>query len=118
MHELITSVASILIMSLFVMQFAMSENLYLELSACEKVISDYEKSAERDQAGRRTDLERIPNVSAEVRGEKVELTIDNIIVPIWNDGDNQIKIIKELRHEEPYDDPGNSHIDESASEGS
>ena len=117
MHELITSVASVIILSLFVMQFALSENLFLELSACEKVISDYESTEIHDPIKLKTDLNNIPNVDADVSEDKVELIIDNIIVPMWNEGDNSIRVVRELRNEELVDNDGGDTSDELASEG-
>ena len=117
MHELITSVASLIILSMFVMQFAMCENLYLELTACDRVISEYEQHGfvgESALIDLETSLEAIPNVTAEVSDQKIELTIEKIVVPVWNKGDNYIKVVTELKHEEYDNYDGYSPPDEPA----
>lgn len=121
MHELITSVASVIILSLFVIQFALSENLYLELSACERLISDYELGLDAGLNGPESleqELDRIPNVSAEILDGKVELTFSKIVVPAWSSDDNTIRITRELKREEPYYDTGSSYSDEYSAQGS
>ncbi len=120
MHELITSVASVIILSLFVLQFAFSENLYLELSACEKVINEYETAGDHgpdDLMKLKSDLDRIPNVRAVIREDRVELTIENIVVPVWNRGSNEIRLTKELDHEESDHNTGDGASHEPSSEG-
>ena len=118
MHELITAAASMIIMCMFVMQFALSENLFLELSACERVISEYEQAEMLNPQDLTESLESIPNVSAEVTGGKVRLTIDRIVVPVWNEGDNHITLTREIRHEESYYDHGSDPSDEPPDQNS
>ena len=117
MHEMITAAASMIIMCLFVMQFALSENLFLELSACERVISEYERTDTGNTLELKRDLDSIPNVTAEVNDGKIELTIERIVVPVWNEGDNHITFTRELRNEEPYYDDGADPSDEPYDQG-
>ena len=117
MHELITSVASVIILALYVMQFAMCENLYLELSACERILTEYDRNGYEGEIAAmelKDSLERIPNVSADVIGQMVEITIENIVVPVWNKGDNCIKVVRELGNEEHDNYDGCSPDDEHA----
>lgn len=112
MHEFITAVASTIILSLFVIQFALCENLFLEITACDKIITEYEQGINTEELKSR--LEMVPNVKADVSEGRVDITIDNIVVPVWNQGDNFIKVSRELSYEEHDNYNSYSASDESA----
>jgi hypothetical protein len=112
MHEFITAVASTIILSLFVIQFALCENLFLEITACDKIITEYEQGINTEELKSR--LEMVPNVKADVSEGRVDITIDNVVVPVWNQGDNSIKVSRELSYEEHDNYNSYSASDESA----
>ena len=117
MHEFITAVASTIILSLFVIQFALCENLLLEITACDKIITEYEQginTEELDTIELKSRLEMVPNVKADVSEGRVDITIDNVVVPVWNQGDNFIKVSRELSYEEHDNYNSYSASDESA----
>ena len=117
MHEFITAVASTIILSLFVIQFALCENLFLEITACDKIITEYEhgiNAEELDTIELKSRLEMVPNVKADVSEGRVNITIDNVVVPVWNQGDNFIKVYRELSYEEHDNYNSYSASDESA----
>ena len=112
MHEFITAVASTIILSLFVIQFALCENLFLEITACDKIITEYEQGINTEELKSR--LEMVPNVKADVSEGRVDITIDNVVVPVWNQGDNSINVSRELSYEEHDNYNSYSASDESA----
>ncbi|MBQ1715780.1 MAG: hypothetical protein II035_05440 [Firmicutes bacterium] len=112
MHEFITAVASTIILSLFVIQFALCENLLLEITACDKIITEYEQGINTEELKSR--LEMVPNVKADVSEGRVDITIDNVVVPVWNQGDNSINVSRELSYEEHDNYNSYSASDESA----
>ena len=117
MHEFITAVASTIILSLFVIQFALCENLLLEITACDKIITEYEQginTEELDTIELKSRLEMVPIVKADVSEGRVDITIDNVVVPVWNQGDNFIKVSRELSYEEHDNYNSYSASDESA----
>ena len=85
MHEFITGVASMIILSMFVVQFACQANLFVELTACESLLNRYENSAKNDKSVELlvSDLNEIPNVSckegAADNGEsEIEIRFENV----------------------------------------
>ena len=126
MHELITAVGSLLIISLFISQFAANENLYLETVEIKHTVERYlEEEYDEDEIPMKMDelvkdLNGIPNTSARRTREGVDITISGVIGPDGALGisDNTIKInkridlkLKEDTNEESDNNGGTPDID-------
>ena len=124
MHELMACVASMIIMTMFILQTAANTNTFIEAVYCERTISEYmeEEYAEDEITEKlkelKEDLEKMPGVRVDLAGNCLDLFLDGVICPD-NDlgiGDNIIHIEKELElkikaveDEEPYNSGGDPY---------
>ena len=126
MHHLITAVGSIMILMLFISQFAANEKVFLETLAVEREINAFlaNEYEEPELPDRIRELEKnindIPNVSAVIRGTRLSVTLENVIGPssAVTGKDNSIIIekdlelrIKEENDEESIDNDGDPPSD-------
>ena len=124
MHELMACVASMIIMTMFILQTAANTNTFIEAVYCERTISEYmeEEYAEDEIPEKlkelKEDLERMPGVRADFAGNGLDLFLDGVIGPAKALGisDNSIHIERELElktkaveDEEPYDSSGDPY---------
>ena len=104
MHELMACTASILILTLFILQTAANTNTFIEAVYCESVIRDYvSEEYDEDEIPDRMEemkekLEMMPGIKAELKGSTLDLYLEGIIGPANALGvkDNRIHIEKEL----------------------
>ncbi|MBO5994047.1 MAG: hypothetical protein J6Q41_00865 [Firmicutes bacterium] len=126
MHHLITAVASLMILGLLLSQFVANENIFVETLALERAINTYaDKEYDEDEVEQKMQelkdrLDRIPNVKAEIRDDKLSVRLSGIIGPSKALGirDNEILIEKDLEfrvredeHEEFDDNSGTAGAD-------
>ena len=124
MHELMACVASMIIMTMFILQTAANTNTFIEAVYCERTISEYmeEEYAEDEIPEKlkelKEDLERMPGVRADFAGNGLDLFLDGVIGPAKALGisENSIHIERELElktkaveDEEPYDSSGDPY---------
>ena len=104
MHELMACVASMIIMTMFILQTAANTNTFIEAVYCERTISEYmeEEYAEDEIPEKlkelKEDLEKMPGVRADFAGNGLDLFLDGVIGPAkaLGIGDNSIHIEREL----------------------
>ena len=125
MHELMACVASMIIMTMFILQTAANTNTFIEAVYCERTISEYmeeeyaedEMYADSEKPGKE-DLEKMPGVRADFAGNGLDLFLDGVIGPAKALGisDNSIHIERELElktkaveDEEPYNSGGDPY---------
>ncbi len=133
MHELMACVASMIIMTLFIMQTAANTNTFIEAAYCERIISDYaeEEYNEEEITGKmkelKEELERMPGVRAELEENGLDLFLDGAIGPAKALGINDDSIhierqlelkIKAVEDEEPYDSGGDPYADDASEQDS
>ncbi len=127
MQELIAAVASLMILTLMLSQFAANTKLFIEACQIERTVSFYcEKEYDEIEASDaminlEKDLNEIPNVRAETSGGGLRINIDGVIGPEKALGirDNSITIEKEIslrikegeENEEPDNNSGNNNFD-------
>ena len=126
MHELITAVGAMIILSLFITQFAANENLYLETVEIEQIIEGFqeEEYSEAEIPEKMEELigklDAAPNTRADRTKDGLSITIDRVIGPAAALGirDNSIRInkriefrVKEDTNEESVDNGGITDID-------
>ena len=126
MHHLITAVASLMILGLLLSQFVANENLFVETLALERTINSYigeeysEDEMEQKIQELKDRLEKIPNLKAEIKDDKLTVKLGGIIGPSKALGirDNEILIEKDLElrvredeHEELDDNSGTAGAD-------
>ena len=126
MHHLITAVASMMILMLFLSQFVANVNLFIETIHAERIINGYlEQEYDVDEAEFKMEemknkLCEIPNVKAELSDDGLRITINKVIGPSEIAGieDNTIVIEKNLKlnireeeDEEPDNNGGDTDID-------
>ena len=124
MHELMACVASMIIMTMFILQTAANTNTFIEAVYCERTISEYmeEEYAEDEIPEKlkelKEDLEKMPGVRADFAGNGLDLFLDGVIGPAKALGisDNSIHIERELElktkaveDEEPYNSGGDPY---------
>ena len=124
MHELMACVASMIIMTMFLMQTAANTNTFIEAVYCERTVTEYaeEEYAEDEIPEKmkelKEDLEKMPGVRAELEGNRLDLFLDGVIGPARTLGisENSIHIERELElktkaveDEEPYDSSGDPY---------
>ena len=124
MQELMACVASMIIMTMFILQTAANTNTFIEAVYCERTISEYveEEYAEDEIPEKlkelKEDLERMPGVRAEFEGNGLDLFLDGVIGPAKALGvrDNSIHIEREIElktkaveDEEPYNSSGDPY---------
>ena len=124
MHELMACVASMIIMTMFILQTAANTNTFIEAVYCERTISEYmeEEYAEDEIPEKlkelKEDLEKMPGVRADFDGNGLDLFLDGVIGPAKALGisDNSIHIERELElktkaveDEEPYNSGGDPY---------
>lgn len=124
MHELMACVASMIIMTMFILQTAANTNTFIEAVYCERTISEYmeEEYAEDEIQDKlkelKEDLERMPGVRADFEGNGLDLFLDGVIgsAKALGIGDNSIHIERELElkekaveDEEPYNSGGDPY---------
>ncbi len=105
MHELIACTASVIILTLFIAQTAANTNTFIEAAYCERVISEHTSIAyEKDDIDRgldelKAELEKMPGVRADIRGDTLDVYLDGIVGPagILGTGDNSIHLEKKLK---------------------
>lgn len=105
MHELMACMASVLILCLFITQAAAGTNTFIEAAYCERKISEYtseEYTEEEVPAATeelKDELEKMPGVMAEIKGDKLDIRLDGVIGPAEALGitDNSIHIEKDLK---------------------
>ncbi len=129
MHELITAVASLMIITLFISQFVANENLFLETNEIQQTINRYEKEEYmEDEITDRLDdmlreLNEIPNTHAVRNRDGIRITISNVIGPsaVCGINDNSISIdkkidfkVKEVSDEESDNNGGAPDFDGSS----
>ena len=108
MHELMACTASVLILSLFILQTAANTNTFIEAVYCERTISDYlsEEYDKDEMQDRMTEmkekLEMMPGIKAELEGNRLDLYLEGVIGPANALGitDNCIHIEKKLELKE------------------
>ncbi len=104
MHELMACVASMIIMTMFILQTAANTNTFIEAAYCERIISDYveEEYAEDEIPEKikelKKDLERMPGVRAELEGNGLDLFLDGVIGPakVLGISDDSIHVERQL----------------------
>ncbi len=127
MQELIAAVASLMILTLMLSQFAANTKLFIEACQIERTVSFYcEKEYDEIETSDaminlEKDLNEIPNVRAETSGGGLRINIDGVIGPEKALGirDNSITIEKEIslrikegeENEEPVNNSGNNNFD-------
>ena len=124
MHELMACVASMIILTMFLMQTVANTNTFIEAVYCERTVSEYaeEEYAEDEIAEKmkelKEDLEKMPGVRADFAGNGLDLFLDGVIGPAKALGisENSIHIERELElktkaveDEEPYDSSGDPY---------
>ena len=124
MHELMACVASMIIMTMFILQTAANTNTFIEAVYCERTISEYmeEEYVEDEIQDKlkelKEDLERMPGVRADFEGNGIDLFLDGVIGPAkaLEISDNSIHIERELElktkaveDEEPYNSGGDPY---------
>ncbi len=126
MHELITGAAAIILISLFIFQFAANENLFLETVEIQRTVERYteeeysEEEADKAMEDLAKELNNVPNTRAERLQDDILITIDKVIGPAASCGisDNSITIrkridlkIREDTNEESDNDSGTPDAD-------
>lgn len=127
MHELMAAVASLMILTLMISQFAANTKLFIEACQVERTVSYYcekeygENEVSDAMINLERDLNEIPNVRAETSGGGLKIEIDGVIGPETALGirDNRITVEKEISlrikegedNEEPDNNGGNNNSD-------
>ena len=104
MHELMACTASILILTLFILQTAANTNTFIEAVYCERIITDYvSEEYDEDEIPDRMEemkekLGKMPGIKAELNGNTLDLYLEGVIGPANALGvtDDSIHIEKEL----------------------
>ena len=121
MHELITAVGALIVISLFISQFAASENLFIEAVTVERTVNaylekEYDESETEEKLGELChDISEIPNVRGSIKGDRLVIRIDNVIGPAGALGisDNSIELEKEIKLRIREEDSDEEHDDDS-----
>lgn len=119
MHELITGLASLIILGLFVSQFVAGTNLYFEACAIGRTVNEYvnceyeENEIEQKLEELKNKINEIPNTRAEIKGDGLSIRIDDVIGPASACGieDNSITIEKNIKlrtKEETHEESDNN----------
>ena len=126
MHELMACTASIIILTLFILQTAANTNTFIEAVYCEKTVSEYvsEEYGSDEMAVKmkemKDELERMPGVRAELNENTLDLYLEGAIGPAKALGisDGSLHIRKELEFrekavEDEEHDPDSGYTDDT-----
>ena len=116
MHHLITAVASLMILGLMLSQFVANENLFVETLALERTINSYigeeysEDEMEQKIQELKERLEKIPNLKAEIKDDKLTVKLGIRDNEILIEKDLELRV-REDEHEELDDNSGTAGAD-------
>ncbi|MBR6473370.1 MAG: hypothetical protein IKS99_06595 [Firmicutes bacterium] len=119
MHHLITGLASMIVLGLFLSQFVANENVFIETLSVERVINSYvsKEYCEEEIGEKLKEMEQkinsIPHVTAGLEDNRLTVRIDNVIGPSRALGidDDSIILEKDLElkiKEEDHEESDNS----------